>query len=157
MQTALPQQTSWVTIAIFALAGGVAGLLAGGLLPAAAGSCAGLALGALAGPSLTRLGYIASCATLLYGGATCYTEASLTGFVDAQTATLTQTLPPGSSFDRVYTYLKGRHASVAQVDAPSTLTAVYETRFLLSSVRFRTKFVFDKHEHLTHVWVRPLT
>ena len=79
------------------------------------------------------------------------------------------TLPPGSSFDSVYTYLKSRQANhvvlgrrslttvaKAQPSSPSTLTADYERRFLLSNFRFHTKFVFDRHERLTHCWIRLL-
>lgn len=158
MQPALPHQTSWVTVTIFAVAGGIAGMLAGGALPAAVGICSGLALGSLAGPAITQFGYIVSVAALLYGGATCYTAASLTGFADAQTAIVRQTLPPGSTFDRVYTYLKDRHASNVTVahTAQSMLTADYETHFLLSSIRFHEKFAFDKHERLTHCSIRTL-
>jgi len=158
MQPALSHQASWVTITIFALAGGISGMLAGGLLPAAVGFCLGLAFGSLAGPSITQFGYFVSVAALLYAVTTCYTSAGLTTFANTQTSIVRQTLPPGSTFDRVYTYLKTRHARNITMghSAQSMLTADYEMRFLLSSVRFHGKFAFDKHERLTHCSIRTL-
>jgi len=159
MQPALSHQTSWVTATIFALAGGISGMLAGGPLPAAVGFCLGLAFGSLAGPAITQFGYVVSVAALLYAAATCYTSASLTNFANTQTSIVRQTLPPGSTFDRVYTYLKNdRHARNVTMghSAQSMLTADYEMRFLLSSVRFHGKFAFDKHERLTHCSIHAL-
>jgi len=158
MQPALSHQTSWVTATIFALAGGISGMLAGGILPAAVGVCLGLALGSLAGPTITHFGYVVSVAALLYGAATCYTTASLTAFAHTQSAIVTQTLPPGSTFDRVYTYLKDRHARNLTLgrSAQSMLTADYDAHFLLTNVHVHGKFAFDRRNRLTHCSIRTL-
>lgn len=186
MKRALPQEASWVSVAIFALAGAIAGLYAGGILPAAFGACLGLALGGLAVPAVTQIGYVAASVALLYGATTCYTDASLTGFQAAQSASVTRSLPPGSTFDQVYTYLKQRHAvhlspsafqregrdemyahhqlrdgdvrenRPARATDKAVVTADYDTRFLLRTFRFHTQFQFDKRDRLAHCSIRLL-
>jgi hypothetical protein len=153
-----------VTLAIFGLAGGIVGMFVGGLVPAAFGLCLGLAVGGFAGPAVISFGYVLACAAMFYGAAACYSTAALPSFAEAQTASVTRSLPPGSSYDRVYTYLKVHHAGNIMVSrsprttgaVPSTLVADYNTRFLLGSIRFHTKFQFDRHARLTHCWIKLL-
>lgn len=147
-------ESTWVTVAIFALTGAVAGMFAGGPVPAAMGFCLGLMGGAFANPLFVRIGYAAAIAALLFSGTSVYTTAALHDFETAQAQYLRHSLPAGSTFDTVYGYLKQRHAGNVRMATSkahrsmSTLTADFDSRFLLSTYRLHTKFIFDKRERL---------
>jgi hypothetical protein len=169
MQPAITQQTPWVTIAIFGLTGGIAGMFTGGPAQAAFGVCLGIVLGSLGGPRMVQMGYLAAAFAFVYTCMAFYTVAVFPDFQSAQVQSLHRSVPVGTSFDNVYRYLKIRHAKhvslatyVASAAGPdlhsksSMLVADYQTRFLLSNFRFRTKFLFDKHEHLYRCWISDL-